>query len=511
MLAGIAGAGVLAGAPALVRAQQAFRSYPFTLGVAAGDADAAGFVIWTRLAPDPLERHGGMPMAPIPVEWAVAEDDSFTRIAASGTATARPELGHSVHVEVAGLKSDRPYWYRFVCGRERSMPGRVRTLPSAATRADSLRFAVAGCQSYEDGYYTAFRHLSEEDIAFVFHYGDYIYEGPESTIHRGWDGLPRPFIRSHIGQIPYSLDDYRQRYAQYKMDQDLQAAHAAAGWYATFDDHEVENNWVTDADMRGTPSDAFLLRRAAALQAWYEHMPVRRSSLPTAGGVHIYRRAQFGDLIDLHLLDTRQFRSDQPCDDGFKPHCDGWDDPDAQVLGSEQEAWLARNLQSGTARWNVLAQQVMMMPIDRRLGDEPAPIRNMDSWGGYDAARERLFKRMGGKGNVVVLTGDEHQNYAGELRTRSGTGDPVAVEFVSTSISSGGDGSVERWGTDRIMRQNPYVKYMNDQRGYLLCDVDREQYQARFRTLDQVSVAGAPVKTARTATVAHGVPAIELS
>ncbi|MXO67120.1 alkaline phosphatase [Altererythrobacter endophyticus] len=508
---GAAGAVSTLGMPAVVRAQQAFRTYPFTLGVAAGDADAEGFVIWTRLAPEPLARYGGMPMAPITVQWEVAEDEGFDRVVANGETLARPELGHSVHVELADLKADRVYWYRFQCGRERSMSGRVRTLPMADSDVASLRFGVAGCQNYEDGLYTAWGHLAEEDPAFVFHYGDYIYEGGGSTIHRGWNGRPLPFVRSHTGQKIYSLDDYRQRYAEYKMDQDLQAAHAAAGFYMTFDDHEIENNWVGDRDQQGTPPETFLLRRAAALQAWYEHMPVRRSALPIRGGIQIYRRAQVGNLIDLHLLDTRQFRSDQPCDDGFEPRCPGWSDERAQVLGKAQEDWLFRNLKQGTARWNALAQQVMVMPINRQLGSDDTPIRNMDSWGGYDAARERLLARLSGLGNAIVLTGDEHQNYAGTLRRDAGEGEAVGVEFVSTSISSGGDGSAIRPGTDRIMRQNPYVKYMNDQRGYLLCDVTPDRWEARFRTLDYVTRAGAPVVTARTATVERGVAALHMS
>ncbi|OAN62735.1 alkaline phosphatase D family protein [Sphingomonas sp. TDK1] len=504
LLLGAAGSLLVLGTPGILRAQQIFRAYPFTLGIAAGDASADGFVLWTRLAPEPLEPHGGMPMAPIAVEWEVGADPGFKTVAAKGEALARPELGHSVHVEVAGLQPDRPYWYRFICGRERSMRGRVKTLPAAGASVEKARFLVAGCQHYEQGLYTAYAHAAREEADFLFHYGDYIYEGRASPVAFDYGGNPRKFIRAHVGEEPFSLDDYRRRYAQYKTDPDLQAAHAATGWYATFDDHEIQNNWVGDRDQNGTPPEAFLLRRAAAFQAWYEHMPVRSTSIPKGDSIQAYRRARFGDLLDLHLLDTRQFRTDQPCDDGFKAKCAGWDAADAQVLGSTQEAWLGRNLAEGKARWNAVAQQVMMMPLDRRMGDEPAPIRNMDSWGGYDRPRERLFSKFAGHGNVVVLTGDEHQNYAGELRTRGGQGEAVAVEFVSTSISSGGDGADVRAGSDKILGHNPYLKYMNDRRGYLLCEVTRNEWQARFRTVDQVTDPGAPVKTARTAIVSHG-------
>ncbi|WP_010188481.1 alkaline phosphatase D family protein [Sphingomonas sp. PAMC 26605] len=511
ILGGAVVLGTVAGAPAILRAQQLFFSYPFRLGVASGDPTQDGFVIWTRLAPEPLADHGGMPMVPMPVDWEVASDERFQTIVAKGTAPARPELAHSVHVEVAGLQAARPYWYRFTIGRERSARGRAVTLPPRGGALERARFAVVGCQNYEQGFYTAYGHMAHETIDLVFHYGDYIYEGAGSPVRVGGDGAARPPVRQHEGQLLYSLNDYRRRYAQYKLDPDLQAAHAAAPWFAVFDDHEVENNWVGDIDQNGTPPEIFRLRRAAAFQAYYEHMPFRSASFPTPGGMQIYRRATMGDLLDLHLLDTRQFRTDQPCGDGFKPHCAGWDDANAQILGRPEEAWLAGNLKQKSARWNAIAQQVMMMPLDRRTADEPQPLRNMDSWGGYNAPRERVLAMFEGLGNVVVLTGDEHQNFAGELRRQGGQGNAVGVEFVSTSISSGGDGADSRSGTDRILRENPFLKYTNDRRGYLVCDIDRERWQTAFRTVDYVTRAGAAVATAATATVEHGRPELHFS
>lgn len=507
-LQGLAAAGALGAAPAILRAQQLFTAYPFRLGVAAGDPAADGFVAWTRLAPEPLERHGGMPMAPVAVDWQVASDEHFGTIVARGQALARPELAHSVHVEVTGLQPDRPYWYRFTVGRERSVTGRARTLPLAGASNERVRFGVVGCQNYEDGWFTAYRHLSQEDLAFVFHYGDYIYEGRGSPVAMGYDGQPRRFVRAHDGQLLFDLDDYCRRYAQYKMDVDLQAAHAAHAWFPVFDDHEVENNWVGEIDQENDPPAVFALRRAAAFQAYYEHMPFRAASFPTPGGMAIHRRAKVGTLLDLHLLDTRQFRTDQPCGDGFKPHCAGWDDPKAQIMGVPQEQWLERALREKRARWNAIAQQVMVMPLDRRTGDEPAPIRNMDSWAGYDVPRERVLSKLAGYGNAVVLTGDEHQNFAGELRTRAGMGEAVAVEFVGTSISSGGDGADVRKGSDRIMNENPFLRYTNDRRGYLTCDVDAQAWRTDFRTVARVTVPDAPVTTAASFAVEHGTPAL---
>ncbi len=515
--AALAGSLSVAVAPAILRAQQLFTAYPFRLGVAAGDPSSDGFVIWTRLAPDPLAEHGGMPMgAPVAVDWQVASDEHLRTVVAKGSALARPELGHSVHVEVTGLQPGRPYWYRFTIGRERSIAGRAKTLPLADAALDRFRLGVCGCQNYEDGWFTAYRHLAREDVDAVFHYGDYIYEGRDTPDPMSGDGRPRRFVRAHDGQLLYSLDDYRRRYAQYKLDPDLQAAHAAAAWFSVFDDHEVENNWVGTIDQENDPPEVFALRRAAAFQAYYENTPFRPFSLPTPGGMHIYRRAKVGKLVDLHLLDTRQFRTDQPCDDGFKPYCAGWDDPRAQVMGTEQEAWLAASLREKRARWNVVAQQVMMMPLDRRTCDEAdskdrGVVRNMDSWGAYNAPRERVLGQFKGQGNVVVLTGDEHQNFAGELRTRGGGGEAVAVEFVGTSISAGGDGGEKRFGADRILAENPFLKWSNDHRGYLVCEATADAFTTRYRTVDHVSIADAAVVTAGTATVAHGTPALTIA
>ena len=496
-------------APAIVRAQTPWRHYPFSLGVASGDPSADGFVIWTRLAPDPLEPHGGMPMAVMPVKWQVASDERFQSLVAEGEAPARPELGHAVHVEVTGLEPNRPYWYRFEAGGERTLRGRARTLPAPGAAVDRLRFGVAGCQHYEEGLFTAFGHLAREELDFVFHYGDYIYEYRGDPLRpQWWSGTLFVPVRQHLGQLIYSLDDYRLRYAQYKTDPDLQRAHMAHPFFVTIDDHEVDNNWAADIDDRETPPEIFRLRRAAAFQAWYEHMPVRRRSLPAGSTIHSYRSARYGNLAELNFLDTRLFRSDQPCDDGFKPACPEVNSRAATMLGAEQEAWLARNLERRDVRWNCLAQQVMMMAVDHRTRDEPQPIRNLDSWAGYEVPRQRLLNRMRGLDNVVVLTGDQHQNFAGLLHD----GDrPVGVEFVASSISSGGDGTDLRLGTDRILANNPQLKFMNDQRGYLVCEVTPEQWQTQVMVMDQVTRPDGRISRRATLSVPHGTPSIAIS
>lgn len=488
-------------------AQPVFAIYPFQLGVAAGDPVPDGFVIWTRLAPDPMAIGHGMPAQPVEVAWEVAADAQFKTVSRKGVAIARPELGHSVHVEVAGLDPARPYWYRFQAGTERSLVGRAKTTPRHGAPTGHVRFGVAGCQHYEQGLFTAHRKLAAEELDFIFCYGDYIYEGRGSRIWNGPNG-PIENVRQHANQEIYSLDDYRRRYAQYKMDADLQAAHASAAWFSVWDDHETDNNWVTDIDQDGTPNKVFDLRRQAAVQAYYENMPLRPSSFPVGRSMQLYRKATYGDLLDLNLLDTRQYRSDQPCGDRWGATCDVLDRADAQVLGARQEAWTLAQLTGSTARWKVLAQQVMMMDLDRDPG--PAHVVNHDSWAGYRMPRNRLLSAVKRRDvqNVIVLTGDEHQNYAGELHLdgRAPAQRPIATEFVTTSISSGGDGIEQRPDMAAIQAVNAQLKFNNAQRGYLVCDVTPERWVSEFKVLDRVTAREGNLTTRIKLAVASGSP-----
>jgi alkaline phosphatase D len=509
----LAGAASALAAPAIGRAQSLFRVTPFQLGLASGDPAPDGFVIWTRLAPDPLALHSGMPMSVAPVGYEVAEDEGFKTVVAKGEALARPELGHSVHVELTGLKPDRPYWYRFSAGHERSYAGRARTLPLPNARLDRVRFLALGCQNYEDGLYTAYRHAAEEkDVDFVWHYGDYIYEGRGGSHVRADHGLPVPKVREHVADEPYSLDDYRSRYAQYKLDPDLQAAHAAHTWWVTWDDHEIDNNWASQYDQDGTPPEVFNLRRQGAAQAYYENMPLRMRSFPRGTAIQIFRRASYGDLLDAHFLDTRQFRDDQPCGDNIKPVCAEALRPDLTIMGAAEERWLFDGLANGTRRWNLIANQVMMSPLDRREHDGEAVERwNMDSWGGYPAARKRLLDHIAAHKvtNVVVATGDEHQNYALELRARGKEGPALATEFVATSISSGGDGEEVHAAYAYIRDHNPHCALVNSRRGYTLHEVGRDRWRADIKVVDQVSRPGGVLSTRQSFDVARGAPGLQ--
>lgn len=513
LLRAAAGLAVFGGLSPMAALAQPPKEDPFTLGVAAGDPAPDGFVIWTRLATRPLEHGGGLPMRTIPVRWEVAEDDGFRRIVQVGDALARPELGHSVHVELTGLRPAARYWYRFHAGQASSRIGRARTTPAPGAAPGQVRLGVAGCQHYEQGLYTAYAHLAAEgELDAVFHYGDYIYEGRSGVACLPING-DKTCFRQHAGDEIYSLDDYRRRYAQYKTDPDLQAAHAVAAFIPTFDDHEVDNNWAGRADQDGAPPEIFALRRAAALQAWYENMPLRRAQFPDRGAIVAHRRIQYGDLLRIHVLDTRQHRSGLVCGGG-KPTapCEPIGAP-GSMLGVAQEAWLARGLAQPT-RWNLLAQQVMVMPF-LYPASRPSGRANEDSWSGRPDARQRLIRTIQDQGltNVVISTGDVHKHHAGVVPSREGALDspPVATEFVSTSISSGGDGYDMPPGWEGVAADNPQCRLSNGRRGYQVFDIRPDAWTTDLRVIDKVSAPGGRVSTLARFAVEPGRPGLHAS
>ncbi|WP_448586530.1 alkaline phosphatase D family protein [Thermaurantiacus sp.] len=506
LLSGLAGG---LAAPAIGQAAVPFADYPFPLGVAAGDPDAGGFVIWTRLAPRPEALDRGLGNRPVAVRYEVAEDRGFDRIVRSGEVVARPELGHSVHVTLEGLAPDRVYHYRFRAGGEASPVGRGRTLPAASAAVAEVRLGVAGCQDYQSGFYTAFRHLAREDCHAIFHYGDYMYEyGPRAAIWNAGTGEYLATVRRHDGPETFSLDDYRRRYTLIRSDVDLQEAHRSACWLASYDDHEVVNNWAGETGPEGVDPALFRLRRAAAMQAWYEFMPVRADAFPWGGLSGPWRAYRWGTLLDARLLNTRAFRTDQPCGDRFGSLCPGIRDPKAEMIGRAQEDWLAKGF--GATRWNALLQQVMMMNLERARPPEPRGV-NVDSWAGYLVPRDRLLGRLSGVSNLVVLTGDEHQHWAGEVRRSDASPEtaPAAIEFVTTSISSGSDGPGERADHAEILRRNPGLAYVRDERGYTVMRVTPEAWTCDFRVIDTVRTPGGRVSTHARFRVPAGTPRLE--
>jgi alkaline phosphatase D len=493
---------ILPRAATRVLAQPAFSKYPFTLGVASGDPAPDGAVLWTRLAPEPLDG-GGMPMARIEIGWEVARDSAFRMIERKGTAIARPELGHSVHVEVDGLAPGCDYWYRFRAGNEVSAVGRTRTAPPPNASVDQLRFAVCGCSHFETGYFTAYRRIAEERFDFVFHTGDYIYED------RADGGRNPAVVRQHRSQEIFTLVDYRNRYAQYRLDRDLMAAHASAPFICSPDDHEVDNDYAGAADEHDTPPEVFLLRRAAAYQAYYEMMPLRRAAVPSGPDIRLYRRLQFGSLIDMSVLDTRQFRSDQACGGVSVSNCAAAGAPDRTMLGAEQERWLFEQLPAVRARWTVLGQQVPTFARDA-VATSPQARFSMDKWDGYTAARARLYARLKETKapNPIVLSGDVHVHYAADLKLDFANpgSETVGVEFTNTSVTSGGDGAEVSATWEQIRRDNPHIKYHSARRGYIACTATPASMRAEFKVLDKVSVPDSPARIGGAVVVEAGRP-----
>jgi alkaline phosphatase D len=470
---------------------------PFTLGVASGDPSADGVVLWTRLALDPLNG-GGMPREPVAVQWQVAADDRMTRVLRSGTATASPEWAHTVHVELSGLEPDRWYWYRFRAGDALSPVGRTRTFPRAQAAAERMRFAIVSCQHYEQGYYNAYEHMAEEDLDLVMHLGDYIYENP------GIDDR----VRKHTGGELMTVEDYRNRYAQYRSDPALQAVHASFPFVVVWDDHEVDNNYAGFHQEAGAPIEQFALRRAAGYRAYYEHMPLRRSSVPRGALMQLYRPFTYGTLASIFMLDTRQYRTDQPCGDNVQLPCDAMRDPAATLLGTAQERWLMERLDRSRTGWNFLAQQIPIARLDRTPGDERR--YSMDKWDGYEASQTRLLGFLGTRkpANPVTLAGDVHNNWVNDLRMK--VDDPrspvVASEFVGTSISSTGDGEDISALQKAIASENECVRFCNNQRGYVRFELMPKELRADFRVVEYVSRPGSPIKTRASFVVESGTP-----
>jgi alkaline phosphatase D len=486
-----------------VRRGHAFQADPFALGIGSGDPSPTGVTLWTRLAPRPLEPDGGMGGVRVVVRWEIAEDEAFSRVVQRGQATAAPELGHSVHAEVEGLAPGRWYFYRFNTAAGASPIGRTRTA-SAPGDLTPFRFGVASCQFYEEGYYTAYQHMAREGLDLVTHLGDYIYEY-SPVANR---------VRRHATPEIQGLDDYRIRYAQYKTDPDLRAAHAACPWMVTWDDHEVDNNYAgLIGENRMESEEQMRARRAAGYQAWWENQPVRVPRARSWADLTIRRGFAWGGLARLWVLDTRQYRSDQACGDGNPAvPCGEWADPDRTLLGAEQEAWLTRGLREDRARWQVLAQQIMLAPFDGTPG--PVSTAPMDMWNGYPVARDRLLQTVGraAPNRTVVLTGDIHSSWVNELRAGFDRPDRpvVAAEFVGTSISSGGDG-MDRSPrfTAEVQAENPWIKWQHSRRGYFSCRVEPETWQTDYRIVPYITRPGAPVETVTRWRLERGRPGIQ--
>jgi alkaline phosphatase D len=510
---GVASVGLsLIAAPAVMRvaSAQSHAGNPFCLGIASGSPRPDGFVLWTRLAPDPLstnpETPGGMSGGDVAVRYEIAADAAMSNVVRHGTAAAEQAFGYSVHLDVAGLQPGRPYWYRFLSGDATSAVGRASTLPAPGSALDHLRFGYVSCANYEHGYFSAYRHLTEEDPEFVLFLGDYIYETIEEN---------RPIVRRHSdGVEAATLPTYRNRYAQYRLDPDLQRLHAQVPSIVTWDDHEVQNDY---ADKWGEYFDdpaQFLIRRAAAYQAFYEHMPVRPIlSHPNGPLMRVYDRFSFGDLIEVSVIDGRQYRSREAC---YGPpnkggghlesnaSCPERLDAGRTMMGFDQEAWLYSALSHTKAQWNLIAQDVLMAQL--REKQDGIDAFWTDDWDGYPANRARLLKRIHDAkvSNPVVVSGDIHSFFANDLRLDADdlSSPIVATEFVGTSIASYGP------PYDLIAQalpNNPHVHFFESRRrGYVVADLERAHMQVRMRVVSDAHDPKADISTLKTFAVESG-------
>jgi alkaline phosphatase D len=482
------GAAALTFAPWLLRHAHGADAARFALGIASGQPRADGMVLWTRLT------GAGLPERTT-VEWEVAQDESFKTIVARGEEAAEAGWAHSVHAEPAGLAPDRWYWYRFRALGQQSAAGRTRTAPRPDANA-TLRFAIASCQRYEVGHFAAWRHLVLEPLDLVVFLGDYIYEygaGPKAL---------RPLEGGHVR----TLEQYRARYATYKSDPALQAAHAALPWLLVWDDHEVGNDY---AGLQGQELEPdFKAQRAAAYRAYWEHMPFPKSARPVDADMRITGRLDWGRLARIHLVDDRQHRDPQVCP---KPgrggsntvalrDCPALLDPQRTLLGAAQERWLAEGWDTSRP-WNLLAQQTLMA---RFSWTDPAATGAgggtywTDGWDGYPAARRRLLDAVAQRKvpGLVVLGGDVHSNYVADLKADwDDAKSPVlATEFCGTSITSL---SMAQSRIDAARGFNPHIRYArSDQRGYVRFTLDAKQLQAQLRVVDDALDPASGIATA---------------
>lgn len=460
-----------------VAAGPAFAAYPFTLGIASGMPRPDGIVLWTRLAPQPQAPDGGMPPADVIVRWELAEDEHFARGLRGGTAVARTEHAHSVHVAVTGLSPGRTWFYRFVAGDAASPIGRTRTAPAEDAANDRLRLALASCQHFEQGHFAVHREIAARELDAVLFVGDYIYESTN----------PRYRLRAHEGPVPKTLAGYRARHATYKLDADLRAAHAAHPWIVTWDDHEVENDYANDRGQADVPPAEFLRRRAAAYKAYFEHMPVAPTMAPRGADMHIHERFVWGRLAELWTLDNRQYRSPQACQDPGRgggrvlSECAELDNPGRTMFGAAQERWLADGLAASRRQWKLIGQATQISPsgVDVPLGRRIYT----DGWDGYPKARERLMRAIAEPklSDVLCLGGDVHRHVAANLRLRpNDAASPVlASEFVCSSVTSRG---VSEAGMALIRASNPDIVHgRGDERGFALIELTPQAARCEFR------------------------------
>ena len=513
----------------------------FTLGVASGDPLPDSVILWTRLAPQPLELDGGMGETTESVEWEIASDDAFRNVVARGTEEATPVYGHSVHVDVKGLTPDSWYYYRFKHGSEISPVGRTRTTPEFGASMSRLVVGQTSCANWQSGYYQLYADLAAQEPDYWLALGDYMYE-------YGNKGYLRPTQTKPTRSIPWegethTIWQYRRQYGLYRGAQELQDLHAAAPYSVIWDDHEVDNNFTASKSGGDGQKDRvkFYKRRAAGFQAFWENHAIRIPTPdPRPKRMKIYREVTWGTLATFLMLDGRQYRSDQPGDNtpnDFGKWVKGMVDPRATMLGPKQEAWLGDRLADSTSKWTFMAQQTVVSDINGSvgLGVPVDGLYNYDSWDGYWAARDRLASAItqGQVRNPVILTGDFHCNLAFDVlaewpdpqdfgsmaeciaATQTWDKPAIAAEFAAGAISSPtffGEGGIVAAAGPPTLAKTPWAEYGELLgNGYVLHEITPEADRANFRVCQanyRASTAEGKPRLDKTVVVADGVPGI---
>lgn len=479
--------------PARAEERPRLTADPFALGVASGEPATDGFVLWTRIA--------GLDRDVFPA-FEIAGDEGFRRIVRQGRVRAHVARGGAVHLEIGGLEAGRRYFYRFHLAGAVSPIGRTRTI---ALRPQQLTLALTSCQHWEQGWFSAYADMIAQDVDAVLQVGDYIYE---KSFGAG------PDVRRFGSSVPDNLDAFRQRHALYRTDPDLAAAHAALPFIASSDDHEVENDYAgLQGGVTGDPA-AFLRLRAAAYQAYFEHMPLRPSAFRGAGDVRLYRRFRWGDLATVHMLDTRQYRSPQPCGPdgrrggGVVTSCPGALDPAHTMLGPAQEAWLADGLARETSRWSLVTQQTLFSRLRLPAG---ADAFYSDIWDGYAAARDRVVMAIEAPAvrNPIILGGDVHSFWVNDVQrdfSRPGAG-VVATEIV-TSCLAARNGPKALF--DPAPALNPHIRFLdNAHSGYTLIRIGASALTAEMRAVRSLTERGSSSFSLASFRVVDGKPGVE--
>lgn len=503
----------------------------FQHGVASGDPLPDSVLLWTRATSHPDDVPGAEAGRPVTLKWEVASDEGFTTIITSGTATAEPSRDNTVKVEATGLPVDSWMYYRFTVvdgdyAGQVSATGRTRTTPATNSSPDHLGIALTSCANWESGYFSAYRDMANNNrIDIIMCVGDYIYEYEQGGYAGKFGGVRKHQPAHEI----ISLADYRLRYGTYRTDADLQEAHRSKPWIVTWDDHEVANDQYNAGAENHDPEKEgdFAARRANAIQAYLEWLPVRAVTFSEGG--HLYRHFHYGDLAEITMLDLRTYRDQPPEFVDIKDI----DDDSRSMLGSEQFNWLLQQWKSSSAAWNLMGNSVMFTPVlippldpeatravTELMGipEEGIPY-NSDQWDGFAAERRKLIKIISDEGydNIVFLTGDIHSSWACDVPREVGKypdGGAAAVEIVCSSVSAPNiddivylpqDNPISLTATAGLKGANRHVKYLEfDRHGYAAVYVGRDEIIAEYRLVEVKEEPNQPLFTAATYRVERG-------